>query len=129
MIDIVRDDGDNTNDFVKTKSKTYWSRIYIAGDINAAKQTCRELTNDMGLCVTVKPSTYIYSGGCEEGLEIGLLVYPRFEKSVERVKEATSKLADLLMLELHQKTCLTVDHSDTVLITRKLKGERDDGVL
>ena len=38
--------------------------------------------NDIGLCVTIKPTTFIYTNGLEPGVEIGFINYPRFASSV-----------------------------------------------
>lgn len=37
--------------------------IFIAGDIEQAKQVCREYCYQIGLCVTIEPVAYIYTGG------------------------------------------------------------------
>lgn len=42
---------------------TFWATIYIAGDAEHAKQVCRDFCLAVGLCVTVTPTTFIYSGG------------------------------------------------------------------
>jgi hypothetical protein len=52
--------------------------IYIAGDLEQAKQTCREWCMRVGGCVTVEPVAYIYTGGEETGVRVGFINYPRF---------------------------------------------------
>lgn len=39
-----------------------------------------EYCNDHALCVTVTPTTFIYVGGIELGVMVGLINYPRFPK-------------------------------------------------
>ena len=59
---------------------TYWAKIYIAGPIDVAKQILRLRAKRVGMCVTIEPTTYIYSGGEEAGYVVGLINYPRFPK-------------------------------------------------
>ena len=37
--------------------------IFMAGDINIAKQVCREYCFQVGFCITIEPVDYIYTGG------------------------------------------------------------------
>lgn len=76
--------------------------IFMAGDIAQAKQVCREYCFKIGLCVTVEPTTYIYTDGEEEGFRIGLINYPRFPSSATVLSAAAKGLANLLMERLCQ---------------------------
>lgn len=75
------------------KCKTHWAKIYIAGPIEVAKQFLRLKAKDVGMCVTIEPTTYIYSGGEEVGYVIGLINYPRFPKSPEAIRTFALDLA------------------------------------
>ena len=83
------------------QTKSYNCKIYIAGDINQIKQVCREFCFEVGLCVTVNPTDYIYTGGEETGAIIGLINYPRFPAKSGKIKSIAIKLA----LEIMQKCC------------------------
>jgi hypothetical protein len=80
------------------KDDTYTVKIYMSGPIEVAKQIIREECLTAGLCVTVEPTTYIYTGGEESGFVVGLLNYPRFpttpEKLLARARILTVKLLD-----------------------------------
>lgn len=76
--------------------------IFIAGDIEQAKQACREFCFDIGLCVTVEPVAYIYTGGEEAGVRVGLINYPRFPTDAETLATRAKELADKLMIRLCQ---------------------------
>lgn len=54
-----------------TPIKTWTASIYIAGDIATIKHVLREECMREGLCVTVEPIDYIYTGGAEAGARIG----------------------------------------------------------
>ena len=74
------------------KVDTYWAKIFIAGPQVIAEQVCRKYCLDIGLCVTIDPTKFIYTGGEELGVVIGLLNYPRFPSES---KDIMSKARDL----------------------------------
>lgn len=76
--------------------------IFIAGDLNQAKEACREHCMLFGLCVTVEPVTYIYTGGEESGVRVGLINYPRFPSTHDELLTKAQALAVLLMERLCQ---------------------------
>lgn len=73
---------------------TFWAKIYLSGDLAVIKQACREYCM-MGLCVTIKEVLFIYTGGEEYGVEIGLINYPRFPDTKENIYAKTIKLAEI----------------------------------
>lgn len=93
--------------------------IFIAGDVEQAKQVCREYCFDVGLCVTVEPVTYIYTGGEEAGIRVGLINYPRFPANSEAIGETAHKLADLLMHRLCQHSYSVVGPDETTWFSRR----------
>ena len=78
--------------------ETNYARIYLAGEIEIAKQALREECILSGLCVTIHPTEYIYTGGQETGFVVELLNYPRFpsapEELLARAKDLALKLRD-----------------------------------
>lgn len=82
-------------------SQTFTKVIYIGGDLAVAKQVCREFCQ-RGLCVTVEPTTYIYTGGEELGVRVGLINYPRFPKDSVEIARVALELAGLLRERLCQ---------------------------
>lgn len=57
---------------------SYPVSIFMAGDYNAAREICRAYCDEVGYCVTVTPTSYVYTGGEESGFIVGLINYPRF---------------------------------------------------
>lgn len=102
-----------------TTVKTIRYDIFIAGDLARAKQTCRSYCYDIGLCVTVEPVTYIYTGGEEEGVRVGLIHYPRFPSTKEAIAEHAKALADMLMLSLFQHSYSIVGPDETEWFSRR----------
>jgi hypothetical protein len=84
------------------KCSTFWAKIFIAGPIEVAKQVCRKECMREGLCVTVDPTTYIYTGGEEAGVVVGLINYPRFPKFADALYARAFDLAAKLCEEMHQ---------------------------
>lgn len=51
---------------------------------------------ERGLCVSMTPTEFIYTGGSEPGFAIGLIQYPRFPKPVSELEDTALELAGLL---------------------------------
>jgi hypothetical protein len=93
--------------------------IFIAGDIDQAKQICREWCLKVGACVTVEPVSYIYTGGEEAGVRIGIINYPRFPSAQEDLNSKARSLASALLHGLHQLSCSIVGPNKTEWISRR----------
>lgn len=83
-------------------SETIRFDIFMAGDLAEAKQVCRGYCFAVGLCVTVEPLTFIYTGGEEAGFRVGLINYPRFPATEDALHQRAMELADRLMKQLCQ---------------------------
>lgn len=91
--------------------------IFMAGDIAQAKQVCREYCFKVGLCVTVEPVEYIYTGGQETGFRVGLINYPRFPATEELLLETATGLAHFLLARLCQHSFSIVGPRETLWFT------------
>ena len=91
----------------------------MAGDFAQAKQVCREYCYSVGLCVTIEPVDYIYTGGEESGFRIGLINYPRFPSTEESLSDRASSLADILLTRLCQHSYSIVGPRETVWFSRR----------
>lgn len=76
---------------------TFTADIHMAGDINAAGLVIQRYAADNGLCVSLTPQSFIYSGGREEGFKIGLVNYPRFPKEPSEILARATELARVLL--------------------------------
>lgn len=100
--------------FMPTSTEpTFTARIYLSGPIEVAKQLIRAHVMAEPLCVTVEPTTFIYTGGEEAGYVVGLLNYPRFPKSPDYVRQRAMLLAELLMTGTYQRSALVVTPTET----------------
>lgn len=93
--------------------------VFVAGDVNTAKSLCAAFCFDAGLCVTVEPVTFIYTGGREEGVRVGLISYPRFPVEDAALGETTRRLADALLEGLHQHSYSIVGPRETIWVSRR----------
>lgn len=88
---------------IKT-APSYPVSIFIAGNYYDARQVCREYCDEIGLCVTLAPTEYIYTGGFEGGLVVGLINYPRFPEQSCRIECHAEALGQKLMAALGQES-------------------------
>lgn len=88
--------------------------IFIAGDYDAARQICRDFCDEVGFCVTVTATSYVYTGGEEEGVIVGLINYPRFPKSQAELADKALRLANRLREGLGQES-YSIQYPDTTV--------------
>lgn len=104
---------------IEKHCKTAWARIYISGPIHVIEQACRTYCLDVGLCVTVEPTKFVYTGSEELGAVVGLINYPRSESSQQRVTERAMTLAGLILDATMQHSVLVMTPDDTTWITKR----------
>lgn len=102
---------------------TYWIKIYIAGPIETAKQILREECYREGLCITIEPTDFIYTGGEEKGYVVGLINYPRFPTTQESIWRRSEIVLNLLLDKTYQKSAMMMSPTVTKWISKK---EKDD---
>lgn len=102
-----------------TQTPTYTVRLYLSGPIEAAKQALREDCLREGLCVTVEPTTFIYTGGEEVGFVVGLLNYPRFPSDPAALLVRARLLMAKLLDATFQHSALLVAPDLTEWITKR----------
>jgi len=71
---------------------TFYAEALLACDYDTAVKTCREYSFNVGLCVTVTKTRYVYTCGAEDGVIVKLINYPRFPKSPSEIKETAIDL-------------------------------------
>lgn len=98
---------------------TYWIRLYLSGPIEVAKQAIRADCLREGLCVTIEPTTFIYTGGEEAGYVVGLVNYPRFPTTVEALEARARDLMGKLLDATYQHSALMVTPSASEWVTKR----------
>jgi hypothetical protein len=89
---------------IEKKCPSFPVSIFMAGGATDAVKYCQLYCNDIGLCVTVTPSTYVYTGGQENGFIVGLINYPRFPASGDALTDRAIDLGHELMRQLGQQS-------------------------
>lgn len=98
---------------------THVIRLYLSGPIEVAKQVIRENVLTAGLCVTIEPTLFIYTGGEEAGYVVGLLNYPRFPSEPDALSVRARALMERLLEATHQHSALLVAPDETLWITKR----------
>lgn len=86
---------------------TYQIQIYIAGELHQIQASLQEYVT-IGCCVTVTPTKYVYTGGAETGVIIGLINYARFETPIVELNKHAFDIAEKLLKDCHQRSCSVV---------------------
>lgn len=102
-------------------TSTFWARLYLSGPIEVAKQTLRKDCLRAGLCVTITPTTFIYTGGEETGYVVELVNYPRFPSSPAAITERAYHLLQQLMADTFQHSALLMTPEETQWITLRVE--------
>lgn len=70
---------------------SYSVSIFVAGaDV---RPICQAYCDEIGLCVTLTPTSYVYTGGAEDGWIIGLINYGRFPSAPADILAKAEALA------------------------------------
>lgn len=93
--------------------------IHMAGDINAAGLIIQRYAAETGLCVTLSPQSFIYTGGREEGFKVGFINYPRFPKEPGEIVARAHDLARNLRVQLGQHSYSIVTPIETTWVTTR----------
>ncbi len=101
-------------------TETHWVNLYMAGNIDTAKQIIAQWLYTNPQCVTIAPTTYMYHGGIEEGFVVGFINYPRFPSEPIVLHETASLLADELIEACGQLSyTIQSSHQGTTYVSRK----------
>jgi hypothetical protein len=73
--------------------------------------------NSVGLCVSVTPTRFVYTSGSEPGLIVGLINYPRFPSTPDKIRTHAFKLAELLLRGCKQLWVSVVLPDETVMFS------------
>ena len=105
-------------------SNSYWATIFVAGGLEASTKVCQDFCMKVGLCVTIEPTNYVYTGGSEIGVRVGLIHYAPFPDSKDNIFNKARELGKLLAEENSQwsYTVLTPEVS-AFFSRRRRKGE------
>lgn len=104
---------------------TFTATIYVGLEVRAtgkrfttkeALAICQRYCDDVGLCVSVTRTRFVYTKGSEPGVAVGLINYPRFPVPVATIKALALELAGLLREGLRQLRVSVVFPDETVML-------------
>lgn len=114
-----------------TEVDTYWASIFVGfknseteeiHSIDEVRKICSDYVNEIGLCVTITPTEYVYSDfktmdyRGETGAIVGLINYPRFPSSPKSIRKCAIDLAEDLKEKLEQHRVTVQFPDDTVML-------------
>lgn len=114
------------NEINLIKAEKFSASIYVGlkvqntGEIHsitAVENICQKFCDDIGFCVTVTPTKYVYTDGWEQGAIVGIINYPRFPASEQTLENRALLLATELMLGLEQKRVTIDSPNGTTMLT------------
>jgi len=89
----------------RVQVRSYPVSIFIAGkDVALAEVVCGDYCDDVGLCVTVTLTEYVYTKGKDFGIIVGLINYPRFPLRPKQIWTHAEALAERLRFEMRQES-------------------------
>lgn len=106
-------------------TKTYNVQIYVGlreqysdkiHTYDEVKKICEDFTNEVKDCVTITPTEFIYVNGCEPGVIIGFINYPRFPKDKKIILDRATTLARTCICKLNQYRISIVTPNKTYLV-------------
>lgn len=109
---------------VKVTEKTDYATIYVGRlvrdtgtelSLSLARNFLKSYCNAVGLCVTLTETEYIYSNGGEPGFSVGLINYPRFPSTPEKIRTQALEIAKGLK-ELYMQYKVTVVFPDVTIM-------------
>lgn len=83
---------------------SYPISIFMAGDYDRAVALCQLHCDENPWCVTVTPTAYVYTGGMEAGVVVGLINYPRFPNEPRAIWNEAQAIAARLCEGLEQQS-------------------------
>ncbi len=85
--------------------------------IDLAKYACQKYCDEAGLCVSITPTTFIYTNGKENGCIIGFINYPRFPQTNDQIFNHAVNIAKILKEKYHQNKVTLVASNKTLMIS------------
>lgn len=91
----------------------------MAGNLEVAKQSCREFCVNNNLCVNIFKTDYIYRCGEEDGFCVEIINYPKYPETENDMKILSNKLAQQIMIDCCQKSYTIFNENKTYFYSRE----------
>jgi len=109
-------------------ANTYWANIYVGlqegydGEthtIQEAMTIVKQYCDEVGYCVTVTPTTFVYRNGIEPGCIVGLINYPRFPVPITVTLQHAKNIAKLFLEKFNQNRISVVSPAHTFMVEKE----------
>jgi hypothetical protein len=107
----------------RAEAPSYPVSIFVGGGVWEAETICLAYCDEVGLCVTVTETTYLYTGGETGGVIVGLINYPRFPSTPAAIWGHAEALALRLIEGLKQESASIQAPDKTVWISFREQSE------
>lgn len=107
---------------------TFQAQIYVGlrpgyhgpvHPVSHAVQIVHAYCDQVGWGLTVTPTTFVYTGGSEPGVIVGVIQYPRFPMETAEIIRRTMELARRLLKGLDQERLTVVMPGETIMIEKE----------
>lgn len=85
-------------------------------ELHEVWEICQRFCDSESLCVSVTPTRFIFKGGYEDGVSVGLIMYPRFIKTEGKLKQQATDLAEILRQSMGQIRVTVVCSDETITL-------------
>ncbi len=105
--------------------QTFWAQIYLGlrpgysgqlAHIEDLHGVVQDICNEDPICVTVTPTRFVYRNGSEPGAIIGLINYPRFPSTAEKLEERALTIATTLKDAFGQQRVSVMFPDKTIML-------------
>lgn len=104
---------------LRKTAPTYWIRLYVAGDYHKATVVAKRYCDKVGLCITIDPTTYVYTEGVEEGVVVGFINYPRFPMPPEVLMQHATEIAEAIVEKCNQHSYYIMTPTNTYWYSKR----------
>jgi hypothetical protein len=107
------------------KLDTFTANIYLGlrhgygedvSSVDEVRSWLQMYCNEEKLGVTLTPTEFLYVGGGEPGVIIGLINYPRFPTTIHEIKRKAIAIGQGLMKLCHQERLSIVFSDETIML-------------
>jgi len=84
-------------------------------NLDEVKDFLQDYVNKSGLCITISPTSFIYRGGREEGIIIGLINYLRFPTQLKKLEQIAEEIASLCKEKYNPKR-VSIEYQDRTIM-------------
>ena len=88
----------------------------VTHTMDEVREICQKYVDNVGWCFTLTPTEFVYKGGSESGVAIGLINYPRFPSTKEKIEAIAVEIGRILRREFNQYRVSIVFPEKTIML-------------